>query len=244
MSMCSIARMSFHGNGDFLRVQRRVEGEVRVVREQELERVLARRQGQRRLGLALAEVHDLVGRRQGRIELDLAQIRVHQEMMMPGIVEFDSRRRHSHPLQAEAHRNRSVDLGAVARRDDIYLGIRRRRGSLLRHGDGRDQREGQGEKWSIHCGSPGSSQLTASYSRIAAYVNRLAAVLPSTTIYRTKSAKPFNEEPNQPPSNTGMERSGYFAPAPRSHHAGESAPAVNSCGAKSSTLMRCETLAS
>src|ERR1700737_2112542 len=119
MSMCSIARISFHGDGDFLRVQWRIEGLVQVVRKHQFKRVLAWRQGQRRLGLALAEVQYLVGRRQRGIELQFAEVSIDDEMMVPRILEFASRRRDSHTLQSKAHGDRSVDRRAVLRSDDI-----------------------------------------------------------------------------------------------------------------------------
>src|SRR5260370_17109093 len=102
MSMCSIARMSFHGDGDFLRVQRRIEGHVHVVRKHQFKSVLAGRQGQHGLGLTFAEVQYLVGRRQRRTELQFAELAVDEQIMMSRILEFpppppDSPALHSKP---------------------------------------------------------------------------------------------------------------------------------------------------
>src|SRR5271154_5033846 len=104
MSICSIARIdSFHRDGYLLRMQRRVERLVQVVREHDLEGVLARSQIERGLGLTLAEMQYLVGRRQRRIELQFAEVGVDEQVMMTGVVEFDPRRCDPHSLQAEAH---------------------------------------------------------------------------------------------------------------------------------------------
>src|ERR1700693_3696428 len=108
MSMCSIARASlrrmcsFHRNGDFLGMQRRIESLVQVIGKYQFEGVLARRQCQRRLGLTLAEMQYFVGGRHGHVEVYFTQIGVHQKMMVPGVVEFDSRRRNSHAFQSKA----------------------------------------------------------------------------------------------------------------------------------------------
>src|ERR1700734_178049 len=188
MWMCSIARMSFHGDGDFLRVQRRIEGLVQIVREHQLQRVLARRQGPRRLGLALAEMPQLVGRRHRRIEFQLAEVHVDQQMVMTRVVEFDARRRDSHPFQSEAHGDRSLHRGAVLGRDEIHLGVGRGRDAVLRHGERRQQREAQREKYTIHCGSPPLLDRQPSYSCSTAYTNTPVRAMSSTTMYTTKSA--------------------------------------------------------
>ena len=69
---------SFHGDGDFFRVQRRIEGVVQVVRKYELERVLAGGQCQRRFGLTLAEVQYLVRCRYRCIQFEFTQVGVDQ----------------------------------------------------------------------------------------------------------------------------------------------------------------------
>ena len=121
-----------HGDRDFLRVQRRIEGHVLIVREQQLERVLARRQRQSGLGLALAEMHDLVGRRQRRIELQFAQVRVDQQMMVPRVVRLSAGGRDRHALQAEFHHHRVLHGRTVVRRDEIHLRAGGRAGARLR----------------------------------------------------------------------------------------------------------------
>src|SRR5260370_25261267 len=113
MSMCSIARMSFHGDGDFLRVQRRIEGHVHGVRKPQSKSVLAGRQGKHGLGLTLAEVQYLVGRRQRRTELQFAEVGVDEQMMMSRILEFDPRRRDSHALQSKAYGDRPMHRRSV-----------------------------------------------------------------------------------------------------------------------------------
>jgi len=70
MSMCSIARMSSTVMVYFLRVQRRIEGHVHVVRKHQFKSVLAGRQGQHGLGLTFAEVQFLSVAGQRRTELN------------------------------------------------------------------------------------------------------------------------------------------------------------------------------
>ena len=65
---------------------------------------------------------------------------------MPRVVEFDSRRRDSHPLQSEAYGDRPMYRRAVLRSNDVNLGIRGRRSALLRRGEGRNQGDAQREK--------------------------------------------------------------------------------------------------
>src|ERR1700722_3903867 len=130
MSMCSIARASLHrmcslhGDGDFLGMQRRIERLVQVIGKYQFEGVLARRQCQRSLGLTLAEMQYFVRSRHGDVEVYFTQMGVHQKMMVPGVVEFDSRRRNSHALQSKADGKGTVHFGAIVRRDEIHLRTR------------------------------------------------------------------------------------------------------------------------
>src|ERR1700722_9041827 len=127
MSTCRIVRGplatdSIHGNGDLLRVDRRIERQMLIVCLQQLKRVLARRQRQRGFRLALAEMKYFVRDGQRRVELYLAQVGIHQQMVMARIVEFDSGRGDPHSLEAEAYGDRAVDLCAIAWRNEINLG--------------------------------------------------------------------------------------------------------------------------
>ena len=99
------------------------------VRQQQLQRVFAGRQRQRGFGLALAEV-DVVsigGQRQRKIG---GRIGVEDQVMVPGVVELDAGGRDAHALQAEHHGDRSLDLRAVLRRNDVDLGAGGRWGAI------------------------------------------------------------------------------------------------------------------
>src|SRR5882757_6163984 len=120
MSTCKIVRASLrrtfgsiHSDGYFLGMQRRVERQVPVIREQQFKRVFSRRQRQRGFGLTLPEMQDLVRDRQRRVEFEFARVRIDEQMMMAGIVEFDARRSDAHSLEPKAYRDGAVDLGAI-----------------------------------------------------------------------------------------------------------------------------------
>ena len=105
----------------FLREQRRTVRDVALVGEQQLQGVFAGGSVECRLGLALAEVHDLVGGRQRRAEVR-GRIGVDEQVMVAGVLELHARRGDAHALEAELHQHRGVHSGAVLRADDVDLG--------------------------------------------------------------------------------------------------------------------------
>src|SRR3984893_10380150 len=101
-----------------------------VVAEQQLQRVLAGRQSQRGLCLALAEVHDLLGSREGRAKFG-RRVRVNQQVVMPRVVKLDACGGNTHSLQAKLHYKGARDFGTVLRADDVNLSAGRRGRALL-----------------------------------------------------------------------------------------------------------------
>src|SRR6202030_763935 len=161
MSTCRTARvMAAFGlallgdrDGDLPGNHRWIVGDVILVSEQQLQGVLAGcERGERRLGLALAEVHDLVGRRQrcGRIG---GRVGVDEQVVMAGVFELHSRRRDTHALQTELHPYRAVDRGAILGTDDVDLRARGRGGALRsdRGGLGAGERGGEHQGGNDQC---------------------------------------------------------------------------------------------
>jgi hypothetical protein len=102
------------------------------VAENELQRVLARRQLELYLGLAETEMPDRVRGWQGHIERR-ELVDVDEQVVMPRVRQIDTCRRDTHAAQAEPHGHRRGDGGAVSRRLEVDLSALRR--GLSRHFD-------------------------------------------------------------------------------------------------------------
>lgn len=116
---------------------------MQVVAEEQLEGVGAGCELDRGLGLAAAEVADLLGLGQGQAHVDLGG--VDQQVVVAGVRVVEAGGGHAHAAQAELHRHRRGHDGAVGRLDEVDRGALR--GGLARQlGCGRccEQRERQG----------------------------------------------------------------------------------------------------
>ena len=96
------------GDRDLLGRHHRIERDVQVVTQHQLQRVLARRQRQRGFGLALAEVPDVVGGRQRHAHV-LGQVGVDQQVVVAGVLDLDAGGRDAHAREAEHHGDRPLD---------------------------------------------------------------------------------------------------------------------------------------
>ena len=125
----------FHRNGDHIAGNHRIVRDVIVITEDKLQRVLARRQHQCRLGLTIAKMAMLiVGRQRAFV---ISQFLVDQNVVVPGILFFDARWRDAHPGQSHLHDDRAADLGTIFGLEKINLGTcRRRLPEVLGGGDG------------------------------------------------------------------------------------------------------------
>ncbi len=95
-----------------------------VIGHQQLQRVLAWRKFDDRLGLATTEMLVVVIRWQWLARRRLVG-QIDQQMMVPGVGALDTRRRHTHAGQAEFDCHRTAHLRPICRFDDVDLRIRR-----------------------------------------------------------------------------------------------------------------------
>ncbi len=130
-----------------------------AVANNELQRVLARRQRQLRFRLPLAEVLHVLVHRQRRFGLlALWQIRIDQDVVMPGRRLVRSSGRDFYAFHTHRHLDRAADGGAILRRDEEHLRILRpmRLGSFgARHGRHKQAKGSTGDKSLVRpAGSP------------------------------------------------------------------------------------------
>src|SRR5580704_1642202 len=135
------------------------------VAENELQRVRASRQHQRRLGLPAAEMDVLRIHRNGRLGLRIAEPGIDDQMMVSVVRPLDARRRDPHAGEAELALERARDLVAVLQIDEIHGGAGRRR---------RFRAQDRGCDRGGSCGNDGGSQQnrTAAYGHSILLVGR------------------------------------------------------------------------
>src|SRR5271168_3059604 len=120
-------------NGDLTRIERGIMRHVPAICHEKLERVLARRQLDHSFGLATAEMEMLLIVRDRLVEW--RQIYVDQQMMVTGIRNERSRRRHAEVPGAKPHlKPGGMDHRAVSRPSDIDISAFRRRHAARRGG--------------------------------------------------------------------------------------------------------------